>query len=340
MQLTLSRPRILDSDLAILLTLAAARTLLHILTNGQYGFHRDELDTLENARHLDWGYVSYPPFTPFVARMELELFGPSLAGFRLFSAVAQGAAMVLAGLMARELGGTRRAQILASLAVAIAPSSVAMATMFSYVSFDYLWWTAIAYFTLRLLKTENPRYWLGIGLFAGLGMMTKYTVAYWVAALVGAILLTRTRRHLTTPWPWAGAGLALLLFLPNLAWQIQHGFVTLDFLSSIHARDVRIGRTADFLPEQLYTSANPFLLPLWLAGLAFYLLMPSGRQYRALGWMYLITLGLMLASQGRSYYFAPAYPMLFAAGAVVWERWLGSLSGCGQGWPPGQPGAR
>jgi 4-amino-4-deoxy-L-arabinose transferase-like glycosyltransferase len=319
----------LTSDLAILLWLALGRIVLHMLTNGQYGFHRDELAMLDDARRLAWGYVAYPPLTPFVTRIAFDLFGPSLPGLRLPSVLAQAVIMVLAGLTARALGGRRAAQMLAAVAVAAAPLSLVQATMFQYVSFDYLWWVLTAYLVIRLLKSDDPRWWLGIGVTVGLGLMTKYTMAYLVAGLVVGVLLTRARRYLRTPWPWAAAGIALLLVLPNLVWQAQHDFISLTFLTSIHARDIAIGRTAGFLTDQLIAPANPFTIPLWIAGLYFYLLAPAGRRYRALGWMWVIPFGLFLVTQGRGYYLAPAYPMLLAAGSVLWEDWVARLS---SGW--------
>jgi 4-amino-4-deoxy-L-arabinose transferase-like glycosyltransferase len=149
----MSRTNIIFSDFGILMMLALLRFSLHLLTNGQYGFHRDELATLDDARYLAWGYVGYPPVTPFIARLALELFGPSLIGVRLFSALAQSVVMVLAGLMTRELGGSRLAQIVTALAVAIAPVSLGQGALFQYVSFDYLWWVLIAYLLIRLLKS-------------------------------------------------------------------------------------------------------------------------------------------------------------------------------------------
>src|SRR5271157_3298180 len=129
-----------DTDFAILAALALMGVLLHTLTNGQYGFHRDELAMLDDARYLAWGYVAYPPVTPFIARMALGVFGPSLVGVRFFAALAQAVALVLTGLMARELGGGRAAQIVAALAAAIGPVSLSAGVLFQYVSFDYLWW--------------------------------------------------------------------------------------------------------------------------------------------------------------------------------------------------------
>jgi len=315
------------NDISILLLLALGKFLLHLLTNNQYGFHRDELATLDDARFLTWGYVAYPPLTPFLARIQLELFGTSLVGFRVFSSLAQSIAMVVAGLMARELGGSRRPQVVTAIAVAIAPMSLISGALFQYVSFDYLWWVLIAYFMIRLLKSENPRWWLAIGLVIGIGMMTKYTIIYLVVGLVGGILLTGYRRHLKSPWLWGGVGISLLIFLPNLIWQIQHKFVSLEFLFDIHARDIAIGRTEGFLPEQFVVCANLFTIPFWVGGLYFYLFKPEGKPYRPLGWMYVIPFVLFFVTQGRSYYLAPAYPMLIAAGVVVWENWLSRLSG-------------
>jgi Dolichyl-phosphate-mannose-protein mannosyltransferase len=310
------------SDLGILILLALTRIILHALTNQQYGFHRDELATLDDARYLAWGYVAYPPLTPFIGRIALLLFGPSTVGARFLSSLAQGAALVLAGLTARELGGKRFSVILAGLAIWIAPVSFAQGALFQYVSFDYLWWVLGAYCMVRLLKSEDPRWWLGIGAVIGLGMMTKYTMAFFAVGIAAGILLTPARRYLKSRWLWAGVGLALLIFLPNLIWQIQHNFISLQHLASIHAGDVRMGRANNFLLDQFLLGANPFTFPLWLAGLYYIFFTRSGRRYRALGWMYVIPLLLFILAQGRGYYLAPAYPMLLAAGAVGSERWL------------------
>lgn len=147
------------NDMSILILLAVARLALHLFTNNQYGFHRDELAILDDARYLAWGYVNYPPITPFIGRVALELFGTSLVGIRFFSALALSIVMVLTGLMSRELGGTIRAQVVASLAAAIAPMSLIMGAMFQYTAFDYLWWVLIAYLMMRLLKSNDPRWW-------------------------------------------------------------------------------------------------------------------------------------------------------------------------------------
>src|SRR5271170_1622688 len=222
--------------------IALAVTLVHVLTNGRYGLHRDELQFLSDARHLDWGFVAYPPLTPFLERISLAIFGVSLVGLRLFSVIAQAAAVVVTGLMARELGGGRLAQVAAALAVALSTLPLFEGTEFQYTTFDYLWWVLIAYFVIRLLKTENPRWWLAIGAVMGLGFQTKYTMAFYASGILGGLVLTRARRYLASGWFWAGMALALLIFLPNLIWQVRHDFISLHFLQHIHKRDVGQGR--------------------------------------------------------------------------------------------------
>src|SRR5208337_3785083 len=320
------RPRFPLSDTRMLVALAMCLLLLHILTNGRYGFHRDELATLDDARYLAWGYVAYPPATPFLGRVAMEIFGPSLRGVRFFSALAQAIVVVLAGLMARELGGKRSAQIVAALAVAIAPVSLFSGAVLQYVAFDYLWWVLSAYFLIRLLRTEDPRWWLAVGAAIGMGMMTKYTMVFLVAGIAVGVLFTNARRYLKSPWLWAGVALSLLIFLPNLIWQIQHQFISLDFLQHIHKRDIHWGRTKNFLPDQLWVPANLFTIPLWVAGLWFYFRKPEGKRFRMIGWMAVVPFVLFLIAKGRGYYMAPVYPMLLAAGAVVEERWLASIS--------------
>jgi 4-amino-4-deoxy-L-arabinose transferase-like glycosyltransferase len=316
---------IVFSDLGVLILLALLRFVSLLLTNGQSGWHRDELDTLDNARHLAWGFVAYPPLAPFVARVALSIFGPSIPGVRLFSTLAQALSMILAGLMVRDLGGRRWAQVLAAVAVAIAPYALLGGALFHYSSFDYLWWVLAAYMTIRLLKSDDRRWWLGIGTVIGVGMMTKYTMAFLVAGIIVGVILTRTRLHLASPWLWGGVALCLLVVTPNLIWQIRHGFISWEFMQSIHARDVRVGRAQGYLIEQLVFAANPATIPLWVMGLYFYFFARPGRSYRLLGWMFLVPFVLFLVTQGRSYYLAPAYPMLFAGGAVVVEHWLISL---------------
>ena len=314
------RQSIWTGDTALLIYIALATVVIHIITGNRYGFQRDELATLDDARHLAWGYPAYPPVTPFFGRISLILFGTSIVGFRFFAAVAQAVGLLLTGLMARELGGRRGAQLVA--AVAAIPFALGGGALMQYVSFDYICWVLTAYFLVRLLKSEDPRWWAAIGAGIGFGMLSKYTIGFFVLSIVAGVLLTDTRRFLRSKWLWAGVAISLVIFLPNLLWQVQHNLVSLDFLKHIHARDIREGRTQHFLPEQLALTFLRF--PLAVAGLYFYF-SRDGRRFRMLGWMYLITLLLFTIAKGRWYYMGPAYPMLYAAGAVWGEHWLASM---------------
>jgi Dolichyl-phosphate-mannose-protein mannosyltransferase len=315
----------LRSDLGVLTFLAVGCAAVHIATNGQYGFHRDELQTLDDARHLDWGFVAYPPITPLIGRLELTLFGASLIGFRFFSAIAVSIIMALTGLMAKELGGKRHVQLLAAIGAGISPVSLIQGAVFQYVSFDYLWGVTVTYLLLRLLKSEDPRWWVPIGGFLGLGMETRYTIGVLALGIVGAVLLTPARRFLRSGWLWAGVGASILVFLPNFIWQARHQFISLEFLSYLHARDLGQGRYNGFFREQLLVCVNLVTAPLALLGLWFYFVRQEGRRYRLLGWTFIISLGLFAAVGSRSYYTAPLYPMLIAGGSVLLGNLLGGL---------------
>ena len=316
------RGRTHATDTVILFAIAAAVALLHLLTNSRYGFHRDELQFLSDARHLDWGFVSYPPFTPFIERILLSIFGVSLIGLRLSAVLAQSAVIVLAGLMARELGGARFAQVTAALAVAFSPVQLFEGHEFQYTSFDLLWWVVTAYFVVRLLKSDDPRWFLAIGAALGLGLETKYSIAFFIAGIVAGLIFTSAYHFLKTGWFWAGVALAFLIFLPNLIWLARHDWISYTFLQHIHTRDVGEGRAKGFLTGQFFICANLAAAPLWLAGLIGFL---RNRRYRMVAWMYLVPLVLLWAAKGRHYYMAPAYPMLIAMGGVLAERWLRTL---------------
>lgn len=309
-------------DITPVLAIAALFGIGHMLTNGQYGFHRDEWQFLSDAQHLDWGFVPYPPLTAALEYLGLKLFGLSLIGLRLFSVLAQVLVILAGGLMARDLGGGRLAQIFAAVAVALSPLPLFEATEFQYSSFDLLWWVLIAWCVIRLLRDDEPRWWLAIGVFAGLGLQTKYSIAFELAGVMAGVLLTDARRYLASRWFWAGGIIALLLFVPNLVWLIRHDFISYHFLQAIHARDVRIGRTDGFLRDQFLLNANLFAAPVWLAGLFACF---NSRRYRMLAWMYAAPLLLFLFARGRGYYICGAYPMLLAMGSVVGERWLRTL---------------
>jgi len=304
----------------ILVLLALIKLLVHLLTAENYGYFRDELYYIAASEHLSLGYVDFPPFVALVTAIVRATLGDSLLALRLLPALAGAAVVVLAGLMARELGGGRFAQGLAALAVLIAPNFIVFGTFISMDAFDQLFQVSAAYVLLLILKRDRPRLWLLFGLLAGLGLLTKLTMLHFGLAVFVALLLTHARRHLLTPWPWAGGAVASLFLLPYLFWEVSHGWPTLEFWSNYGAK-VDAASPLEFLLEQIVTMQPP-TLPLWVAGLLYYMFSRVGRPYCTLGWICVILFAIFLIQNARFYFLAPAYPMLFAAGAVVFERFV------------------
>ncbi len=314
-----SSPAPTSASFLPLVCIAVTAAIVHIATNGRYGFHRDELQFLSDARHLDWGFVSYPPLTPFIERISLDLFGLSLIGLRMFSVIGQAIVIVVSGLMARDLGGSRLAQVATALAVALSPLPIFEATEFQYTSFAFLWWVLVAWFTIRLLKTENPRWWIAIGAAIGLGLMTKYAIVFFIVGILVGMAFSPARRYFASKWFWAGVAIALVIFSPNMFWLIRHNFISYTFLQHIHTRDVGEGRAEGYLIDQFFVCANLFSAPVWLIGLYAYL---RDSRYRMIAFMYLVPFVVFWIDNGRFYYVAESYPMLIAMGAVTCGAWL------------------
>ena len=318
------RQSVLSNDLIWIALLAAGwllfLTVIGLAGSWRYGFHRDELNFIYNAMNLDWGYVEYPPLTPFITRGIINVFGVSSIALKFTAALIMTLGVWLTGLMAKELGGKRPAQALAMVCSAVAPLAITNTRFFSYQTFDYLWWVLAAYLIIKLVKTNDPRWWLAVGAVLGLGVMTKYSIPFLVGGIAAGVILTPLRSHLKSPWLWAGAVLAGLIFLPNIIWMAQHDWITLEFQSVTRVRNMEMGRTDNFLLQQLYSCTNPVTVPLWLGALYVLFFKPEGKPYRILGWIYLVTLLLFLDAHGRFYYMAGLYPMLFAVGASLWMR--------------------
>jgi 4-amino-4-deoxy-L-arabinose transferase-like glycosyltransferase len=301
-----------------LLALAGAKLLLHLALGGRYGFHRDELYYLVCGRHLDWGYVDHPPLVPFVARIVETLAGPSLRALRSVTALGGAALVLLAGWTARELGGGRRAQALAALALLASPIYLMTNQIFQTVTFDQLAWAACVLLLAVLLSTGRERLWVPFGIVAGLGLLAKPTILVFGAALVLALLATPARRQLRSPWLWAGGAIVALCAAPNIVWQLAHGWPTLEFMANRGARTAAEISPGLFLGLQgLFV--GPGSLPLFAAG-GVWLFRRANAAYRPLGWLALVAFVIFAASGGKPYYPAPLYPLLFAAGAVWAER--------------------
>lgn len=312
----------------LVLYLAFLKFAVHLGVQN-YGFFRDEMYFLACGDRLDWGYVDHPPLVAVLARISVMLFGRSLVGIHVLPALAGAAQVVLAGMLVREFGGKRFAQVLAATATAVAPIYLSLDGYLSMNCLEPVLWTLLAYVVVRIVNTGQQRGWLLYGVIAGIGLQNKYGISVFAGSMVLGVLLTEERKAFRSPWLWLGAALAMLIFLPNLLWQRAHGFPFLEMQKQfVHGKNVILS-PLDFLVAQVQIM-NPATLPLWLGGICFFFTR-RGRPWRALGWTWLLALLFFLTQKGTKMYFlAPAYIMLFASGAVFFEEFIASISAPGR----------
>jgi hypothetical protein len=305
--------------------IASAYFLLHMVTATRYDYFRDALYYLACSEHLAFGYVDLPPLFPFIAWIARHTLGTSLPALIFWPALAGAARIVLVAVFARELGAKCFGIALAAALAATPAVWWVIDHQFAMNAFEPLFWTGCAYAVLRMIQTQNPRLWLAFGAIAGLGIENKYSIAIFAFALLLGLLLTQQRKLLFTPWLFAGGAVALLIFLPNLIWNIQHHWPFLELMHNIRVTGKDIAYPpAAYLAQQI-VMMNPFSFPFWFGGLLFYFFSRAAKPYRNFGWAFVVTLAFFLLSHGKDYYSAPAYPILLAAGAVAAEHLLSCL---------------
>jgi hypothetical protein len=305
----------------ILFGFAAFSVLLHVATSAwtDYGYFIDELYYLACSKRLAFGYVDHPPLSIWLLALSRGLFGDSLPALRLLPALAGAGTIFLSGRIARALGCGARGQVLTGLAVLVAPAYLLLAGFYSMNEFELLIWTACTWVLLRIVREGNVRSWIAVGALIGIGLEFKHTMILYVFATAAGLLISRSRSTLRSRYVLHGIGLALVLLLPNLLWQIRHGFPSLEFY-----RNAILYKNAPTPPlavvAQQVVFMNPLAFPLWLAGLWFCLVKAEGRPYRTFGFSYVILLLVMIASRSsRPDRIMAAYPILFATGARALE---------------------
>jgi hypothetical protein len=322
-----SEESLFSGSMRIAWFLAAAAVVLQAVTNGRYGYFRDELYFLACGDHLAWGYVDFAPMVALLARVSRGVLGDSLHAIRLSPALALGAEIVLTGLITRELGGKRFAVFLACVSVLMAPVILNNATRLSMNPFEPLFWMGCIYFLLCAINGDQPKMLVWCGVMLGLGLENKHSTAFFFVSLLAGLLATSARRLILTKWFWIAAAIALLIFLPNLLWQVQHHFPTLEALRNVKATHKNVELPPlDFFKQQVFMLNRASVL-VWIAGLGFLLVGRRTKSWRVLGITYVVFLGIMMALKGKDYYLAPIYPMLFAAGGVFWETVTEARSG-------------
>ncbi|MCU1321358.1 MAG: hypothetical protein JWM43_1007 [Acidobacteriaceae bacterium] len=324
---TVVRPKDPELVAAVRLALlfAAIKLVLQVAANLWeahigYGYFRDEMYYILCGRHPAWGYVDHGPVVAVQANIAIALFGKSLAGIRMLSALAGAGRIFLTGVLAWSLGGRRPAQALAMICVLAAPHYLALDSFLSMNSMESLFWMTCLLALILIVRGGSQRLWLLFGLSAGLGVLNKPSMTFFLVALLVALLLTPQRRLLFSKWAVAGVALLLLVALPNLLWQVHNHWPTLEFLHNgrVENKNVKLG-AIPFLITQIM-NLQPATMLVWGAGLVWLLRNPLAKPWRWLGLTYLLFLAVMMALHAKDYYVVPIYPVLFAAGGIAWER--------------------
>jgi hypothetical protein len=299
--------------------LPLATIAFHLVTFRQYGYFRDELYYLANGAHLGFGYVEHPPLIGLIAWAVTSSIGTSLFAVRLLPALAAGATVSLSGVLARELGGGRFAQAVACISTMAAPCYLGLFGVFTMNAFDVLFWAVCFVILARIFRTGDERSWILFGVAAGVGLENKISILFLGFGLLVGLLLTRHRPMLTRGRVYLGGAIAALIFLPHVVWQWATGWPVLEFIRNATANKNVSFAPLTFLAQQVL-QAGPLSMPIWIAGLGILLLSRRETRFRPLGWIYLAVLAVMLLTNAKPHYLAPAYTMLFAAGSVAWER--------------------
>ena len=286
---------------------------------GQYGFHGDEMYFVVAGQHPALGYVDQPPLTPLLSAASVALLGVSPTAVRVLPAIEMGLVVVLVALMARDLGGTWRAQILAAITAAIS-GYLGAGHLDTTTEPDLLAWAVVLWLLVKLLAGGDRRLWLAVGVVTGIGLEDKDTLLFLGAGLALGLILARRWDVVRSPWAWSAIGIALVLWAPNLVWQAANGWPQLAMASQIsgYADDNR----AQFVPL-LWLFTGPLLFPVSAAGLAWILFAKAAVPWRAIGIAGVVAFILVFATGGKAYYAIGTASVWMAGGGVLLDRWLG-----------------
>jgi hypothetical protein len=303
---------------ALVWVIAAAFVALELALSGRYGFLQDEMYFIVAGHHLAFGYVDQPPLAPLLTRVT-GLLGVSPTAVRIAPALAGGAVVLCAARLAALFGAGRAGRVLAALATACAPVVLALGHFGITEPLDLLAWSVVLLAVGTALLRDRPRWWLGAGVAAGLGLEANNLMVLLLVALAIGLLLSPWRPVLATRWPWLGAALAAAIWAPNVIWQATHGWPEVAMASSLHQDNSSPAALAAGLPLQVLF-AGIFVVPIVIAGLVRLWRTPELRFLAIAASILVLYVAAWVPA--KSYYSEGIGPVVLAAGAVATERWV------------------
>jgi Dolichyl-phosphate-mannose-protein mannosyltransferase len=305
----------------VIIFAALAKFAVHMINAPGYGLFFDEMYTAALSRHLAFGYVDLPPLVPALMALSRAVLGESLLAMHNVPALAGAATLVFVCLIVREFGGRTFAVALSALAFIVVPLWLEFDSAFCYDCIDQLILAGFLYTLIRFLRSGNRKLWILLGALAGLACLTKMTILFLGPGFLVALLISKYRKDLLTPWPWLGAALCLVIVSPYLYWEWTNHWPTLDYWYTYGTFRVYKASLPQYFVN-IMANMNPFLLPLYLAGLYRIFRRLKGVNYGFLGLLFLVTLVLMFFLHATVRLLGAAFIPLIAAGAVFLEEVL------------------
>jgi len=311
-------PKRFSPEWAAILLLALFKFLLHVLIPQRYELHRDSYLYLAQGAHLDWSFLSVPPVTAVLGNIARFFLGDSVFAIQFFPALVGALSVIIVGLIIRNLAGKMWAIILGCSAFILSVAFLRSNALFQPVAFDEFFWLLSTYFMVKMLQTQQPRFWIHLGITWGFAILTKYNIGFLIIAFGLALLLTPDRKLFLSKHFLYGTFLAGIIVLPNAIWQYNHNFPFVYHMTRLRAEQLVHVQVGDFLFAQVLMNISSLIV--WVAGAIFLLFLRSGRQYRVMGYTYLLVILIYLLLKGKAYYALGIYPMLFAFGGFALEK--------------------
>jgi hypothetical protein len=288
---------------------------VHLLVINNLEYHRDELLYFSLGQHPATGYATVPPMIGWIAWLMQNIFGYSLFAVRLFPALMSGVMVILVSAIARELGGSRYASILASTGFIISLFGLRTYGLFQPVHLDLFFWTLSIYLVIKYINTKADKYLILFGVFAGLSLLNKYLIGLLFFSFILVIPFTQLRTIFSNRKFWIGIAAGFLIFLPNIIWQISRGVPLIGHLSELERTQlVNVDRTG-FLFDQIMMPGIVSLLT--IGGMLYLFINKQARKFRFLGIIVVLVVVFLMLLRGKSYYTIGVFPFLIAAGAVA-----------------------